>query len=325
MAAKPTELTVIVPTWNRLDLLQRCLSSLRRQTTPIDLLVVDDGSTDNTLEWLSREHPGIRTVRLPFNQGFARAVNHGLRLVTTPFVALLNNDAQPESGWAEAGLSALGESPEEVGFFACKMLQYHHPDLLDGAGDQYSRSGLPTKRGFGLSSDLYQMVEEVLGASAGASFYRMKMLREIGLFDESYVMYLEDVELSLRARVFGYRCLYLPDAVVRHWEAASDPGRKAPGRDEAARGFYSDRRVFWITRNRWLLMITYQPLKHLPFLTWGWLKSLLFHLVKAGHLWAFLRGIGAGLQATPTAWRKRRELERRRPRGIRRLCQWMHR
>jgi GT2 family glycosyltransferase len=318
-----SELTVIVPTWNRRDLLRGCLEALKRQTAPVQILVVDDGSTDDTASLVREAYPQVTLLSLERNLGFAAAANRGLSRVTTPFAALLNNDAEPEARWAEAGLRALREAPPNFGFFASRILQAEHPDLLDGAGDLYSRTGLPTKRGWGKAAGRYPAAEEVMGASAGAAFYRMEMLRHIGFFDEDFVMYLEDVELSLRARLYGYRCGYLPDAVVLHREAASDPQRTGSGAGGTPRAFYSDRRVYWITRNRWLLMVMYQPWRHLPWLFLGWTRSLLFHSVKAGHTGAFLRGIAAGWAATPVAVRKRRRFIRDFPEAFSELWQVM--
>lgn len=323
MEPESCELTVIIPTWNRQELLVRCLQALRRQTAPLLVLVVDDGSSDGTAARVRNDFPYVRLFKLPENVGFAAAVNRGLELVRTPYVALLNNDTEPEPGWAEAGLRALRNSPPEYAFFACRMLQYFQRDLLDGAGDIYTRTGLPLKRGFGLPATHHTRSDEVLGASAGAAFYRMDMLRQIGFLDEDYYMYLEDVEISLRARMFGYRCRYLADAVVYHQEAASDPERRREVGPDGLRAFYSDRRVYWITRNRWLLMVTYQPWRHVPWLGWGWAKSLLFHIFRAGHTGAFLRGLAAGLAATRRAAAKRRRLARSRPDAMQDLCRLM--
>ncbi len=323
MTLQAAELTVIVPTWNRRDLLRRCLDALSRQTAAVNILVVDDASTDDTSSLVREAYPQVTLLSLERNLGFAAAANRGLELVSSPYAALLNNDAEPAERWAEAGLKALQEASPDFGFFASRMLQADHPQRLDGAGDLYSRTGLPTKRGWGEAADRYAVLEEVMGASAGAAFYRMEMLRRIGFFDEDFVMYLEDVELSLRARVYGYRCAYLPEAVVYHREAASDPERKASASGGPPQAFYSARRVYWITRNRWILMVMYQPWRHLPWLWWGWSKSFLFHVFKAGHSRAFVRGIGAGCRATPLALRKRRRLQRAFPQGFRNLWRVM--
>ena len=301
-------ITVIIPTYNRSDLLRPCLEALRRQTHPCRVLVVDNGSSDSTLSVMADCFPEFGSLRLPSNAGFAKAVNRGIVKVETEFVALLNNDTEADPRWIEAGLAVFEQHPE-CGIVASKIVNYWQRDRLDSAGDRYLRSGLPLKRGNGEPISAFPRLEPVLGASAGAAFYRRRLFDQVGLFDESYYMYLEDVDLSVRARLTGFSCLYTPDAVVYHMEAASDPDR--PDKSGAALPlvFYSDSRVYWITRNRWLLMISYQPLRNLPWLIYGWTRSLLFHLLKEGHWKAFLRGLGSGMAASGHAASKRRLLK----------------
>jgi len=331
-----SDLTVIIPTWNQAKLLDGCLTSLQEQTCVPGILVVDNGSTDETGEVLAR-FPLVHCRRLPENQGFARAVNAGLRTVTTPYVALLNNDTEAHPQWSQQGLLGFSNHPD-YSFFASRIVQYFDRRYLDSAGDCYLPSGLPCKRGSGQLQEGFDLSCEVLGASAGAAFYRRALFREVGLLDEDFYMYLEDVEFSLRARMLGHRCRYLPQAIVYHMEAASDPARAGtPGArrweagygnhpEEPPRIYYSATRVFWITRNRWNLMILYQPGANTLHLILGWLKSACFHLFKAGFFGAFLRGLWAGLCSTPQSRRKRQgwmqrcKLTIRERRQLFRLC-----
>jgi GT2 family glycosyltransferase len=284
------------------------------------VLVVDNGSTDSTPTLMTEEFSDCGYLRLPANAGFAAAVNAGIRQSESEYLALLNNDTEVDSRWIEVGLAAF-ERHEEAGFFASRIVNYYRRDLLDSAGDCYSRTGLPYKRGVGQPADAYPVLEPVLGASAGAAFYRREVFRRAGLFDEGFYLYLEDVDLSLRARMAGFGGLYLPDAVVFHIEAASDPGRASGGpTEDGSAPYYSDTRVYWITRNRWQLMIRYQPVRHLPWLAYGWCRSLLFHALKQGHFGAFLRGLGAGLGTTRYNLRMRRGLRRRSVVSERELC-----
>ena len=309
------ELTVIIPTWNGLNLLRHCLSALSRQTRPAHILVVDNGSSDGTAEFLGREYPEVKCLPQPENLGFAGAVNRGIETCETAYLALLNNDTEVEPDWVEQGLKAFARHPD-FDFFASRMLNFHCRHRLDSAGDCYDRFGMPYKRGYGELSDHFLEKESVLGASAGAAFYRRSLFDRVGLFEERFYLYLEDVELSLRSQLLGHRCLYLPGARVYHMEAASDHEReKGVGvSDDRQRGVlrpvYTSNRVYWITRNRWLLMWLYQPLRHFPHLVWGWGRSFAFHFWKAGFRWAFLRGLWAGLAATPWAMGRRWQLRR---------------
>jgi len=223
-----SELTVIIPTWNRRGLLVNCLESLRKQTVSCHILVVDNGSIDSTQEVIEAQRtifPGMLDfIQLDRNVGFARAVNEGIKAAQTEFIALLNNDTEADPHWIEAGLHALREL-HGYSFFASKIVNFHQRALLDCAGDCYSQAGIPYKRGYGEPVEEFAKTEPVLGASAAAAFYLRSLFDEIGLFDEDFIIYLEDVDLSLRAQLLGHRCLYLPDAIVYHIEAASDSDR----------------------------------------------------------------------------------------------------
>ncbi len=338
------QLTVIVPTWNGEPLLRTCLRSLELQTVRCRVLVVDNGSTDSTPELMSSEFPHIDYLPLEQNFGFAKAVNLGIQRAKTEFVALLNNDTEVDSHWVETGLEAFERYPD-YWFFASKMLDFQFRERVDSAGDCYGRTGLPYKRGLGEPASHYIHPGPVLGASAGAAFYRRDLFDRIGLFDEGFYLYLEDVDLSLRAQFAGLRCLYLAEAIVYHVEAASDPERS--GRDpigspakrannrtatsaptgeqikskRRVRTYYSRYRVFWITRNRWQLMITYQLFRNTPWLALGWARSALFHLLKAGFFGAFLKGLVAGILLTPRALGKRRKVWAERTLATSQVCQ----
>ena len=331
------QLTVVVPTWNQKDLLRSCLDSLRRQTAHCAVLVVDNGSNDSTAEMVAHEFPNFQYLNLGRNQGFAKAVNVGIKSCDAEFIALLNNDTEADTRWVDTGLRAFREQPD-YWYFASKIVNYFRRDQLDSAGDCYSRTGLPYKRGSGEPVERFVEPQPVLGASAGAAFYRRALFDEIGFFDEDFFMYLEDVDLSLRAQVAGRRCLYLPEAVVYHIEAASDPHRQSKEGNrarlrtqqpavanqppaEGSQPYRSPARVYWITRNRWQLMVTYQPLRHLPWLAYGWIRSALFHLLKAGFLGSFVRGLAAGVLQTPRALKKRTAIRRNRVTAIDWLCQ----
>ena len=333
------KLTIIIPTWNQSELLRNCLKSILRQTKPCQVLVVDNASTDSTETMLSTEWNAfqgrLQHLRLRTNQGFARAANQGIRAAQTDCIALLNNDTEADAGWVESGLHALAEFPE-YSFFASRIVNFQDRNLLDSAGDCYDKKGIAYKRGHGADTKRFCLMEEVPGASAAAAFYRRSLFEQVGLFDEDLFMYLEDVDLSLRAQLQGHRCLYLPDAIVYHIEAASDPdggsrlgdptsrteelsnetltGRRHPNRFGAVRIGTKDspRRVYWITRNRWQLMIAYQPLRHSPWLLYGWLRSFASHLARGRLFWPFLRGLGAGVLQTGLAIRKRRRLRHNR-------------
>jgi GT2 family glycosyltransferase len=216
---------VVVPSWNGAALLPACLESVRRQTyRPLQTIVVDDGSTDDTVDLVTSGFPEVCLARLPCNTGFAGAVNTGLRLAAGEVVALLNNDAVAEPDWVEELAGALRRHPT-AGFAASKMLLSDEDATINSAGDFVRRSGEPGNRGvWERDQGQFEREEEVFGACAGAAAYRRSMLDDIGLFDERFRMYCEDVDLAWRAQYAGYRCVYAPRAIVRHRLSASGGG-----------------------------------------------------------------------------------------------------
>jgi GT2 family glycosyltransferase len=172
-------ITVVIPTWNRIELLVVCLSSLRHQTVPCRIIVVDNGSIDATPGVIARQFPEVEYLRLETNQGFARAANRGIERTNTRLVALLNNDTETAPRWIEAGLAVFEDHPR-CGIVASRMLDYWRRDRLDSAGDRYSCTGMASKRGNGGPADSFLRPEPVLSASAGAAFYRREVFEKSG-------------------------------------------------------------------------------------------------------------------------------------------------
>jgi len=209
--------SVIVLNWNGKHFLQECLGSLRQQTfKEFDTILVDNGSTDGSVQYIERRFPEVKVIALPKNTGFASGNNVGIQASDTEYVALLNNDTKADPGWLEALTKALEEHPQ-VGFCASKILLHDPPDVIDSAGDLFYTCGVGEKRGRAERDDeQFAELVPVFGACAAAALYRRQMLEDIGLFDEDFFAYAEDVDLSFRAQLAGYQCLFVPDAVVYH-------------------------------------------------------------------------------------------------------------
>jgi GT2 family glycosyltransferase len=222
-------LTVIIPNWNGEKFLNTCLGSLRRQSTlDFETVVVDNGSTDGSVELVRRDFPEVRLVPLRENRGFSTAVNVGLRSSNAEYAALLNPDTEADPGWLEALLGAARRHPE-AGLFASKLVDFHDRRVLDGAGDALRRSGLPYRLGHGeLDRGQFDSETFVFGACAAAALYRRALFEEIGSFDEDFFAYCEDGDISFRSQLAGYRCLYVPEAVVYHVGSASTGGKRSP-------------------------------------------------------------------------------------------------
>ena len=206
--------TIIIPNYNGLSFMEPCFESLKEQTIrDFKVLVVDNGSTDGSVEWL-KEHR-VPSIFLKGNTGFSGAVNTGIRAADTPYVLLLNNDTRVEPGFVAAMERAMDQSPK-IFSVSSRMIQMYHPDRLDDAGDMYSLLGWAYQRGVGRELTHYRRSSRVFLACAGAAIYRREVFEEIGYFDEMHFAYLEDIDVGYRARIAGYDNIYCPAALVWH-------------------------------------------------------------------------------------------------------------
>lgn len=206
--------TVIIPNYNGLKFLDECIRSLDAQTyRSFKILVVDNGSTDGSVEWL-KEH-GIETIFLEENTGFSGAVNTGIRAADTPYVILLNNDTRADEYYVAELVHAI-ERSDRIFSVSSRMIQMYQPQLMDDAGDMYSLLGWAYQRGVGQNIRRYRKPCRVFSACAGAAIYRREVFREIGCFDEMHFAYLEDLDVGYRARIAGYDNVYCPAAIVWH-------------------------------------------------------------------------------------------------------------
>ena len=293
---------VIIVNWNGRGLLPECLDALCAQTWErLRIILVDNGSQDGSAEFVRRNYPDIRVFSLPRNVGFAAANNVALRTVRTPYVALLNNDAIAAPGWLEALVREL-ELNREAGAAASKMLFYDTPDIIDRAGDSYTVAGAGLLRGRGRPSESLKAKEFVFGACAGAALYRVEMLREIGLFDEDFFLIYEDVDLSFRAQLTGYKCVYVPEAEIFHRAGSSI------GRDSPISVYYGHRNLEWVY---WKNMPSSLILKSLLLhLNYDFLSFLYFSAAGLGA--PFLRAKRDALRGLPAVLKKRRLVQKKR-------------
>lgn len=206
--------TIIIPNYNGLNFMEPCFEALENQTMKnFKILVVDNGSTDGSVEWLREK--GIPSVFLEKNTGFSGAVNTGIRMSDTPYVILLNNDTKVDPHYVEAMEHAIDRSGK-IFSVSSRMVQMYNPDLMDDAGDMYSVMGWAYQRGVGRPKECYGRSRRVFSACAGAAIYRRAVFDEIGLFDEMHFAYLEDIDVGYRAKLYGYDNIYCPEAVVYH-------------------------------------------------------------------------------------------------------------
>jgi GT2 family glycosyltransferase len=257
--------------------------------------VVDNGSSDHSLELLRSRYREVRVIALPCNTGFAFAANRGIEAADCGAVALVNTDVVLAPDWLERVSAAL-DRDAHVAAVACKMVDLHDPSRLYDAGDVLRRDGVCEQRGrFGPDEARYSTPGEVFAACAGAALYRRGAVIEVGGFDERFFSYLEDVDLGLRLRLAGWRCAYEP-AVARHagggssWQLA----RTVPG---------------WVERNTLLLVLRYFPARWAPLvlyrqLGWAW------HALRERRLRAHLAGAAAALPLAAQMVRERSRVRR---------------
>lgn len=219
------QITVIVPTWNHRDYLAECLASLARQTyAAFQVVVVDDGSSEDIVGFVGQEFPEVRVHRLPHNSGFAAAVNSGLREVRTEWVLLLNNDMTLADDCIERLVACASETRADM--IAPVVLWRDQPETIYSAGDSQRANGRPESIGFRCSVNDFHAPSDVFGVSAGAALYRREIFDRVGLFDERFVAYFEDSDLSFRARLAGFRAACAKDARAHHVGSGSLHGRQ---------------------------------------------------------------------------------------------------
>ena len=238
------KIAIVVPNWNGEQELPACLDSLRSQSMNSSIIVVENGSVDGSVELLESEYPDVTLLKQPKNLGFAGGVNIGIRYALDhefDYVALFNNDAVADKEWLKYLVNTLEKSPN-TGIATCKFLNIDGSSI-DSTGDMYTVWGLPYPRGRGEKNNtIYNKDVYIFGASGGATIYRSELLRKIGLFDEKFFAYYEDIDVSFRAQLSGWKVQYVSTAIAYHRIGATS---------NKIRGF-----------------TTYQTMKNLPMLFW---------------------------------------------------------
>ena len=294
------DVSVVIVTWNGRRYLQACLDAVAaQQGVDAETILVDNASTDGTVDFVRQAFPWVRIVALPENRGFAGGNNAGVREARGRLVALLNNDTIADPGWLRAlrhGLDA------EVGFAlaASRIVYVHDPALIDSAGDGMLRWGAAFKRHHGSPVDAAPESGEVFGVCGAACLMPKAVFDELGGFDEHFFASHEDVDLSYRARLRGYRCRYVADAVVRHHGSAT------MGRVSSFAVFQGQRNLEWVyvKNTPGSLLLRTLP-GHLLYDA-----AAAVHFARSGHAGVFLRAKLAALAGLPRVLRQRRAIQR---------------
>ena len=301
----PRSVAVVIPSWNTLEFLPGCLESLADQGTELELLVVDNGSSDGSAEYLERA--GVPHVLLPQNVGFAAAVNLGVARTAAAAILALNADTVLDPGCVAALAEALG-SDQGLGGVQPRILQLGAnsgaPRSSDAARIYSAGQALtPDGRAFELGMGEKQRPEhlaggEIFGACGAACLLRRELFEELGGYDESYFAFYEDVDLNVRAQMAGKRFAYVPEAIVWHvGNAAWSAGFERPGADNAR----------LVARNRLATQVKFMPVAAVPRIAAVELGSLL-RAARQRRFLATLRGKLAALAWLPRLLRQRRRL-----------------
>lgn len=269
-----TKVSVVVPNYNGERYLRACIDSLMGQDyLNFETIIIDNASTDSGYEWL-QEYEDIIFKQLEQNYGFSRAVNEGIKIAKGEYVLLLNNDTVVAEYFIKELVTAIEKDPR-IFAVSSKMIAYQNHQIMDDAGDEYTALGWAYKLGDGRGVEHYTKAYSVFSACAGAALYRKSIFDEIGLFDESFFAYMEDVDISYRARVYGYYNVYCPKAKVYHIGSATSGSK------------YNEFKVRLAARNN-----VYVPYKNMPLLQL--ILNLPFLIVGGAVKYMWFKGKGFG-------------------------------
>ena len=330
MGSQPL-LSVIIPNWNGKHFLEECVDSLKAQTfRNFETILVDNGSTDGSVEFAEKRYGDfLRIMRNEKNLGFTGGNNVGIQAARGRYVVLLNNDTWAEPTWLEELVKATHIDPP-VGMWASKIYSYYRRNQIEATGELIYWDGLSRSRGqYEPERGQHEEIEEIFFPPGCGGMYRRAVFEEVGLFDEDFFAYADDAEIGIRARLAGWKSVYVPKAILYH-------------KDSGSTGHYSPFKAFYVERNRLWITVKYFPIPLLflsifftfyrfAFQAYG----ALAHRGAAGkftrHYSPFrLVGIlfmayGSGLRSLPRMWEKRRMLRPLRKVSYGEIFSWFRR
>ncbi len=318
-ASADIRVSVVIPTYNGLGLLRRCLPSVRHALaragalSRTEIIVADDASTDGTARWLGQHCPDVVVVEAPTNRGFAVNANAGITRARGQWVALLNNDVIVDPGWFAAAAKHF-DNPV-IAAVASRIVSLDPPGQLEEAGDEYTVVGVPYKCGRYGAEDTITSPRVCFSACGAAAVYRAEALADVGLFHEPLGAYYEDVELGFRLNLRGWDCLYEADSIAHHLGSATY-------------GWGSPRQKFHASRNAEIVFFSCMPGRLLA-------RYLLSHLMAMGlqtilhaargHAGPYLKGKAAAFGQLGQILRRRRQVRAMRTAPVRDLAKKLER
>lgn len=271
--------------------METCMKSLEQQTfQEFEVIVVDNASSDGSVEYIKENYPNINLIQMDTNTGFSKAVNVGIQAAKTPYVFLLNNDTECDHNCVKELYRAIRRS-EKIFSVSSQMIQYHNREVLDNAGDVYTILGWAFNRGNGKPMAQYAKEDRVFTACGGAAIYRKSVFEEMGYFDENFFAYREDIDVGYRARIYGYDTLYCPKAKVYHIGSGTSGSKHNPFKVKLG------------VRNNIYVNYKNMPLPflilNLPFLFIGYTIKWIY-FIKKGFGKAYMEGVREAFQNLKT-------------------------
>lgn len=292
--------SILIVNWNGKHLLASCISSIIDQTYKnYEVILVDNGSSDYSVQFVNSHYPFINTLALKNNKGFAGGNTEGLKLVNGEFLVLLNNDSRLSKDWLLNMVQAI-TSDDRIGMCSSKII-IDGTNKIDSVGDSFTTAFTGTKCGFLQDANNFNEKKYFHGACAAAAIYRVSMINEVGFLDEDFFLNHEDTDLNLRAWLAGWKCLYVPEAVAYHQVSASI-------------GSLSDMSVYYFSRNNEWVWIKNVPLhlmlRYLP-------QRIIYEISSFGYFclikmkwYPFTKGKIDALLKLPVMLKKRRTIQR---------------
>ena len=306
--------SIIIPNWNGKGFLGTCLNSLQKQSfRDLEIIVVDNGSTDGSVEFIKDNYPEVKITPLDRNYGFSKAINEGVKKAKGEFVFLLNNDTEVDSNCLFECECSIQNHPD-ISMFALRIMNYERRNIMDSGGTSYPKSGRSYDIGVESPfSEMFNKEKEVFGFCAGAAVIRRSVFQKTGYFDEDFFAYFEDVDFGFRARLLGHKCLYIPNAVVYHihsgyWRTASK-----------VKIYYLHRNVLWTIVKNWPLSLI---AKYSPVIIFHDILATLYCLFFE-HSFVTLKAKIDAIKYLPIMLEKRKWIQKNKKISVKEIERWL--
>lgn len=295
---------VIIPSWNGIDYISDCLTSLLKQSAKIDIIVVENGSKDGSPELIKKKFPSVELLEFKDNAGFSGGVNRGIKPALEKgyeYIILFNNDAVADKDWVKNLVSAA-VNKTDAGIVTGKFMRMDKKHL-DSTGEFYSTHAMPFPRGRNrVDTDQYKKGEYVFAGTGGASLYKAALFKEIGIFDEDFFAYFEDIDIAFRAQLAGWKVWYEPSAVAYHHVSATSSKLSGFSRYHSVKNCI-------LTYNKNMPGIYFWRYKLWFFAR---LARMFFGALRDKQLGAYFKGFLMGVRLMPSTLRKRSAIQKSR-------------